>query len=130
VGNCLRADGKSVARYLVRNGLALDWPQYSRGEYAKEQERAKAARLGLWNGTFTTPWDWRAEQRVKDNITGSSASTKGCVIKGNISRKGARIYHLPGQKDFATTRIDERKGERWFCSEREAQAAGWIPASR
>jgi endonuclease YncB( thermonuclease family) len=37
VGNCFRADDKSIAVYLVRNGLALDWPQYSKGQYAQEQ---------------------------------------------------------------------------------------------
>jgi endonuclease YncB( thermonuclease family) len=129
VGNCYRADGKSVAGYLVRNGLALDWPQYSAGKYADEQARAKAERLGLWSGTFTAPWEWRAEQRTKREITGSLFPTE-CKIKGNISRKGARIYHLPGQRDYAKTRVNERTGERWFCSEGEAMAAGWKPARR
>jgi endonuclease YncB( thermonuclease family) len=49
-----------------------------------------------------------------------------CAIKGNISRNG-RIYHLPNSASYARTTIDESKGERWFCSEREAQAAGWRP---
>ena len=51
----------------------------------------------------------------------------GCDIKGNISGNG-RIYHLPGGAHYARTRIDESKGERWFCSESEARAAGWRPA--
>ena len=29
VGNCLRADGRSVAGWLVESGHALDWPRYS-----------------------------------------------------------------------------------------------------
>lgn len=48
-----------------------------------------------------------------------------CRIKGNISRGGTRIYHLPGQDYYYVTRIDPRYGERWFCSEAEAVAAGW-----
>jgi ssDNA-binding Zn-finger/Zn-ribbon topoisomerase 1 len=49
----------------------------------------------------------------------------GCPIKGNISGSGERIYHLPGQKYYAATRINWFRGERWFCSETAAQAAGW-----
>lgn len=52
----------------------------------------------------------------------------GCDIKGNINAKGARIYHLPGGEWYDGTRIDAARGERWFCSEQEAQSAGWRPA--
>jgi endonuclease YncB( thermonuclease family) len=47
-----------------------------------------------------------------------------CVIKGNVSDNG-RIYHVPGSAFYDRTKIDEDKGERWFCTEGEAQAAGW-----
>ena len=50
----------------------------------------------------------------------------GCPIKGNISiGTGERIYHVPGQEHYDETRIDLLKGERWFCSEEAARAAGW-----
>jgi len=52
-----------------------------------------------------------------------------CLIKGNISSSG-RIYHLPGSDSYDETRVDESKGERWFCTEAEARAAGWRPAGR
>lgn len=49
-----------------------------------------------------------------------------CRIKGNISYNGGeRIYHVPGQHYYSRTRISYIKGERWFCSEADAQAAGW-----
>jgi hypothetical protein len=51
-----------------------------------------------------------------------------CLVKGNISSSG-RIYHLPGSESYADTQINESKGERWFCTEAEARAAGWRPAS-
>lgn len=57
----------------------------------------------------------------------TGARRSGCDIKGNISGSG-RIYHLPGGAHYERTRIDESKGERWFCSEGEARAAGWRPA--
>jgi hypothetical protein len=49
------------------------------------------------------------------------------MIKGNISKNG-RLYHLPGTEAYAKTRISEGKGERWFCTEAEARAAGWTRA--
>ncbi|MYE10509.1 MAG: hypothetical protein F4X99_02370 [Gammaproteobacteria bacterium] len=48
-----------------------------------------------------------------------------CVIKGNVSSSGERVYHVPGQRYCDATRISARKGERWFCSEAEARRAGW-----
>lgn len=52
--------------------------------------------------------------------------TGQCAIKGNISiGDGERIYHLPGQQYYSATRIDTSRGERWFCTEQQARAAGW-----
>lgn len=49
-----------------------------------------------------------------------------CVIKGNVSiETGERIYHVPGQEYYDETVIDEDYGERWFCTEEDAVAAGW-----
>jgi hypothetical protein len=63
---------------------------------------------------------------LASNFTGG-----GCNIKGNISiNSGERIYHVPGQEYYDETRISKWKGERWFCSEQEAQAAGWRRAKR
>lgn len=56
--------------------------------------------------------------------------SEGCRIKGNISLDGERIYHLPSDKWYDETRITRSKGERWFCSEDEAQAAGWRKAHK
>jgi hypothetical protein len=59
-------------------------------------------------------------------ILSTSAHAAGeCNIKGNISTRGERIYHVPGQKYYNETRISASHGERWFCSEEEARAAGW-----
>lgn len=49
----------------------------------------------------------------------------GCDIKGNISASGERIYHVPGQRYYDATVVWPLRGERWFCSEAEARAAGW-----
>jgi hypothetical protein len=53
----------------------------------------------------------------------------GCSVKGNISRyAGERIYHVPGQQYYSATSINWLRGDRWFCSEETARAAGWRKA--
>lgn len=55
-----------------------------------------------------------------------SFGSGACNIKGNISiNSGERIYHLPGQRYYTDTVIRSDYGERYFCSEAEARAAGW-----
>jgi hypothetical protein len=58
-------------------------------------------------------------------VVGGYWPLSSCNIKGNISATGERIYHLPYQRYYAVTRISLLRGERWFCSEAEARAAGW-----
>jgi hypothetical protein len=59
-------------------------------------------------------------------LLAEASSGTECSIKGNISiDSGERIYHVPGQKYYGPTKIDPEFGERWFCSEGEARAAGW-----
>jgi hypothetical protein len=87
------------------------------------------------------PWEWRAQ--AKQTTTGqlpaeqptvispsTSQESSTCPIKGNINSKGERIYQVPGGRWYDATKVDESKGERWFCSETEAQAAGWRPAKQ
>jgi hypothetical protein len=55
----------------------------------------------------------------------STSDQSNCDIKGNINGSGEHIYHMPGQSYYDRTNITPSKGERWFCSEEEARAAGW-----
>lgn len=137
VGNCYRADGASVQELLVRSGWALDWPRYSNGAYAALQDAAKEERIGIWAGEFQPPWEWRATGGHTREapaaivpLLNASPGAGPCEIKGNISSKGERIYYLPNQEQYGRTKISTRKGERWFCSEAEARAAGWRAARR
>ncbi|BCM19226.1 thermonuclease family protein [Mesorhizobium sp. J8] len=135
VGTCTRADGADVAAWMVEHGQALDWPKYSNGAYSAQQAMAQAAKLGLWVGNFQAPWDWRAQhsdvpQAPAKPTFALDGGNGGCNIKGNISAGGERIYHVPGQRYYSVTIINETKGERWFCSEAEAIAAGWRRSKR
>jgi len=46
-------DGVDLAEWLVRNGLALDWPKYSKGKYA-EAQRDASMRGAAYYGTAPT----------------------------------------------------------------------------
>ncbi len=114
---------------LVRAGWAVDYSAFSRGAYASAEADARQARRGLWAGRFETPSSWRADARQAKPAPAAPPSAS-CLIKGNINAKGRRIFHVPGQEDYAATRIDTARGERWFCSAAEAIAAGWTAAAR
>jgi endonuclease YncB( thermonuclease family) len=119
-----RVAGEDVGAWLVREGWALAYRRYGT-DYVADEAAAKAARRGVWSATFTPPWEWREEHR-SESVRPKPGSVPGaCTIKGNINRKGARLYHLPGDHGYAQTHIDPARGERWFCSEAEARTAGW-----
>ena len=55
------AEGFDVGRNMVHTGWALAWRRYSR-MYIKVEEKAMAAKRGLWRGPFDKPWKWRKNQ--------------------------------------------------------------------
>jgi endonuclease YncB( thermonuclease family) len=126
LGEC-SAEGQSLNARMVRDGWALAFVKYSQ-RYVPEEEEARAARSGIWQWQFTKPWEWRAG--ILEEAAGTRKGPDGCVIKGNINRRGDRIYHMPFHQHYGRTQVDENKGERWFCSEEEAQVAGWRRALR
>jgi endonuclease YncB( thermonuclease family) len=117
-----KADGKDINGELIRQGWAIEYGQYSDGRYSDEEAEARKAKRGLWAGMFVKPWEWRRGERLPSED--STGADRKCAIKGNVSSAG-KIYHVPGSKSYAKTKIDEASGERWFCTEAEAEAAGW-----
>ncbi|WP_099516037.1 thermonuclease family protein [Microvirga ossetica] len=117
-----QANGREINAELIRQGWALEYKQYSDGRYSGDEAEARKAKRGLWAGKFVEPWDWRRGERLASEA--STGSDRKCAIKGNISSSG-KIYHVPGSKNYAKTNIEESNGERWFCTEDEARAAGW-----
>jgi hypothetical protein len=47
------------------------------------------------------------------------------IIKGNINSKGEKIAHAPGDPNYNQVKIDESKGEKFFCTLEDAIAEGW-----
>ena len=113
-----------VCEEMVRLGAAWVYPQYVIDESLFEVEAdSRAAKRGFWGLSETQivpPWEWR-----RSGNAGKAGD--GCQIKGNINAKGEKIYHLPGSRSYGPTRVNESKGERWFCTENEALSAGWRP---
>ena len=115
-------DELDVNAEMVRIGAAWVYRQYLKDQsLLKLEGDAREAKVGIWGLLETQqipPWEWRRSG-------GTEGAPEGCLIKGNISKKGDRIYHVPGSRSYGPTRINESKGERWFCSEEEARQAGW-----
>jgi endonuclease YncB( thermonuclease family) len=124
-----------VNRQMVSNGYAIAYRHYSL-EYVSAENSAKAAKRGMWSGTFELPSDVRhaAEERAAmpaqsgalrsglpavSSLRSSPQPSGNCVIKGNRGSNGW-IYHVPGMPFYERT-----KAEEIFCSEREAVAAGY-----
>ena len=144
-------DGHDVGERLVSDGLAFAYRQYGM-DYDLTEKGAAVNGRGLHATGVMSPAAFRSAQRAQARPvtartdTGAKTVTvnrgrpaksrwlpnvlnPNCKIKGNISlSKGERIYHVPGQKYYSETRISPTKGERWFCSEDEARAAGWRKA--
>lgn len=116
--------GIDLNREMVANGWAVAYRQYSRA-YVVDEELAKAGRKGIWAGMFQAPEEYRRAKREGGHEQVRAEAKGNCAIKGNISSRGERIYHLPGSDAYARTKIDESKGEKWFCDETQARAAGW-----
>ena len=119
---------------MVLEGWAVAYRRYS-NDFVPDEEAARAAKRGIWRSSFVLPWEWRAQRRAGGAVASQARSPSatpenhraGCDIKGNINSRGDRIYHVPGSRYYASTLIDTARGERWFCSEAEARAAGWRP---
>ena len=121
---------RDINRELVREGHAWVYRHYLEDRSLLDDEAAaRQAERGLWRlPEPMAPWEWRREGRQR---AAARASDPGdCVIKGNINRRGDRIYHQPGDDAYEQTRIDTSRDERWFCSAAEAERAGWRAARR
>lgn len=123
-----------VNEELIRQGFAyaVTYPPDVRyQERLREAERdARAAGRGLWSGCGRQPevLSATAPPAAAPAPLPSPDMTGVCAIKGNIAASGEKIYHVPGCGSYEKTKIDAARGERTFCSESDALAAGWRKA--
>lgn len=147
-------DGTDVALAMIRGGYGheytYDIPYRGQAAYQAAETEARNARRGLWAsascaagaavaggekaagaGSAPAPRQSPSPAPQKQATPPQAAQPAGsCKIKGNISSSGEKIFHMPGQMAYDRTKITVSKGERWFCSASEAQAAGWRAAKR
>ena len=110
-----------ICAEMVRMGAAWAYREYLKDKSLLTLEsEAMADKRGIWGLSEVQnvpPWEWRR--------SGAGNPSGNCQIKGNINSRGDRIYHVPGSRYYGATQINTSRGERWFCSEAEARAAGW-----
>lgn len=99
-----------VNKELLIRGAGGYFEDYLNHQYQAEliaaAQTAHQNRIGLWR-------DCSEDQKL------------GCLIKGNLDPSDRRFYHLPGFRHYSQVTMNLDKGDRWFCSEREAIAAGF-----
>jgi endonuclease YncB( thermonuclease family) len=145
VGECF-VEGETVSlnQWMVQQGWALPLDRSTKAPLRPDRDSASAGGLGLWKGCFVAPQDlrrftistsamlgracpkpnnWKARETM---FPESPVMPAGCDIKGRSMLRsqvaGYRgIYHLPSCRSYPRT----RQSHRWFCSEQEAQAAGF-----
>jgi endonuclease YncB( thermonuclease family) len=148
VGECrVRGEQITLHQWLVRQGWALNFEPDAKGLYKGDQEQARVSLSGLWRGCFTTPQDFRLGNKGTANLLGPSCAAlddkrkrvllfpdyppmpPGCTIKGKFALRAQitshrGIYHMQGCRSYQRT----KSPDRWFCSEADAQAAGFRKA--
>ncbi|MDA3840207.1 MAG: thermonuclease family protein [Patescibacteria group bacterium] len=128
-----KEDNTLVNYYLVRNGFAFHYSNPPDNRYKdmliSAQREAKKEKLGMWEAC-----DYNKSKEEEDNTNerekDSGPTDPNCIIKANISEKGyGKTYLIPGCDNYNSVKIDEKKGEAYFCTEKEAQKAGFRKAT-
>jgi len=101
-------DDLLINKILVQEGLAEitnDEYEYT-AQLTKAKIEAQTLEKGIWSSACQPESD--------------------CMIKGNYRPStGTKIYHLPECYNYDRIVIDTSRGDRWFCTEKEAQEGGF-----
>ena len=57
IAECFK-DKTNINAWMVRNGYAVAYRKYSK-KYVSDEINAKNKKLGIWQGKFEMPWDYR-----------------------------------------------------------------------
>jgi len=110
------SSGKLVNEEILKEGLGrFHSDDSSAREILKSAyDTAKGKSLGIFS-----PKCWQTKN--PDNPK--------CNIKGNIDKNSDRQnYYYPGCPQYEFTIVEKDVGENWFCTEKEAQKAGFTKA--
>jgi micrococcal nuclease len=126
-----RAEKNVIANiWMLENGYAWYVPSEN-SEYQREmvqaQNDALAHRAGLWGACSDAE---RAKMGLGKIVVSAAPPNERCVIKGNIADNGGdKRYFLPSCKNYTTTTVNTNKGEKYFCTEKEAERAGFTKSA-
>ena len=129
-------DGKMVNKLLLEKGLARVAYVYAPNtkyldELEATQKKAQKNEVGIWsieNYVTSRGFNEIETETEKTNPKKLATESKSCTnptIKGNINSQGEKIYHIPSGQYYQIT-----KPEELFCTENEAQAAGFRKSER
>lgn len=97
-------------------------------QFRKIQDEARNKKAGIWsieNYATDNGFNDEAAKPKQETVAPAPQQNETCNIKGNISSSGEKIYHMPGQAFY-----DKTDAEETFCTESEAQAAGYRKSKR
>jgi len=122
-------DNILINDYIVRQGYAQAVSSPPDNRYrdllSSAQDEAIRENRGLWKECEEYIREYE-ELREKNY----EPTDPDCIIKGNISEKGyGKTYLIPGCDNYDRVKIDFRKGEQYFCTEKEAEAVGFRKAT-
>jgi hypothetical protein len=97
------------------------------GKYDQEWQKRVARLQNNYNTKSTNLQKETVVQEKGDEEAKvlSEDTNQTCLIKGNISAQGKKIYHIPGGSFY-----ERVKPEECFASEALARAAGFVKSSR
>ena len=118
----------TVQEYLAVRGLVTFTPHGNRAyqsDISSAVAHARSHDIGLWKecASEMEAQIVRDAWWVDEDVPPADPS---CTIKGNISASGhGKQYFLPTCKNYSTIKISPKRGEQYFCTEREAERAGF-----
>lgn len=126
--NDLMEDDIFINAYMLRRGSAktlLQSPNNRHDKYfISAREEALMQRRGLWDECEDILSNYEKDMLNRERH--EPPTDPNCIIKGNISTGGiGKTYTFPGCSNYGQVKIDTRKGEQYFCTEEQAQKAGF-----
>lgn len=64
LATCSTAQTADIGAAQVRDGMAVSHEYYGVRDYPDEEDAARGAKRGIWQGSFTPPDEWRERKRI------------------------------------------------------------------
>lgn len=113
IASAYTLDG-NVAANMLKSGMAISLNKSNTNEVKKEgfteiSSNARNKKIGVFSDKCT-------QEKNSENPK--------CAIKGNVSKYG-KFYRTPDCSQYKITILQLYLGDQWFCTEKEAQKAGF-----